>query len=156
MRKHYFFSLFLLAIAWMTGSSVCAHDGDHTYNSNGICTIDGCEDKYQPAEQVEGWYELRNAGNIEWMSAVIEQNAKGTDGVAYINSKYKLMNDIDFTGITHTKIGQNEGRKFDGTFDGQMHRITNLVMNEPSGNHIGFFGYCRGGGGPFAHIPQLF
>ena len=115
---------------------------DHDYGTTGICSV--CSD-FQPAEQVDGWYELRNAGNIEWMSKVIQQNAKGADNVAYATSKFKMMNDIDFTGVTHTKIGQNETYKFDGTFDGQGHRITNLVMNEPSGNHIGFFGYCRGG-----------
>ena len=33
----------------LAGSTAWAHDGDHTYSPNGICTIDGCIDQYQPA-----------------------------------------------------------------------------------------------------------
>ena len=113
----------------------------HNYE-NGICSV--CKD-FQAATQAEdGWYELANAGNIEWMSNVIQQNAKGADNVAYAQSKFRMMNDIDFTDVTHTKIGQTETYKFDGTFDGQCHRITNLKMNEPNATSVGFFGYCRG------------
>ncbi len=116
---------------------------DHDFSQTGFCTV--CNEP-QPAEQAaDGWYEIVNPGNIEWMSKVIQQNATGADGVSYIGSKYRMMNDLDFTGITHTKIGQTENFKFDGTFDGQGHRISNLVMNEPNATSVGFFGYCRGG-----------
>ena len=142
MKKHLLY-FGLLALAWLAGGSVMAHDGDHSYNTKGICTIEGCTDKYQAPAYVDDWYELRNAGNVEWMSKVIQANESAHDK-AYAQSKFKMMNDIDFTGVTHTKIGQSETYKFDGTFDGQGYRITNLVMNEPSNTRIGFFGYCRG------------
>ena len=111
----------------------------HNYNDNGICTDADCTDPYQPATLQEGWYLLVNAGNVEWFSALVNQG--GND----VNLKGKLMNDIDFTGVTHTPIGVGEGTKFNGKFDGQGHRIMNLKLNT-SNDLQGFFGGLRGGG----------
>jgi len=60
---------------------------------------------------------------------------------------YILDNDID-ASVTKTwnsgdgflPIG-NTVNRFDGTFDGQGHKITNLYINRPSMNYIGLFGF---------------
>src|SRR3989338_2927576 len=55
---------------------------------------------------------------------------------------YILGDDIDCTGVTFTPIG-NSSTPFLGTFDGQNHQITNLVINSTSQN-TGLFGYTDG------------
>lgn len=43
----------------------------------------------------------------------------------FVVGNYKLMNDIDMTGVTFTGIG-TEDNPFTGTFDGQGHQIRNI------------------------------
>ena len=139
MRRTELFSAALLALAWLAGGTALAHDGDHSY-TNGICTIEGCTDKYQAPALVDDWYELTNAGNVEWIGDYVENVA--------IDPKVKMMNDIDFTGVNFRMIGRSDARKFNGIFDGQGHRITNLVLNYGSADTptaIGFFAWVRGG-----------
>lgn len=50
---------------------------------------------------------------------------------------------IDMEGITMTPIGSSEVNSFRGTFDGQGHVISNLVISGES--NIGLFGYVTGG-----------
>ena len=135
--KKQLLSLALLSAAWLAGGSALAHDGDHSY-TNGICTIEGCTDKYQAPALVDGWYELTNAGNVEWIGDYVKNTA--------VDPKVKMMNDIDFTGITHTPIGPDAQHKFNGVFDGQGYRIKNLTLSlEESGSNVGFFLWVRGG-----------
>lgn len=139
MRRTKLFSAALLALAWLAGGTALAHDGDHSY-TNGICTIEGCTDKYQAPALVEGWYELINAGNVEWIGDYVENVA--------INPNVKMMNDIDFTGVSHTMIGRSDSKKFNGVWDGQGHRITNLTLEnvtEDANSVLGFFAWVRGG-----------
>lgn len=140
MRTKGFFRCAIIAIALMGTLSVWAHDGEHTY-VNGVCSIEGCEDPYEaPAQDAEGYFLVANAGNVEWISDYV-QNVSNTPNV-------KMTADIDFTGVNHTMIGRNDARKFNGTWDGQGHRIKNLVLNYGSADTptaIGFFAWVRGG-----------
>lgn len=90
------YTLALLSAIWLAGSTAWAHDGDHTYSPNGICTIDGCTDQYQPATLNSGWYELRNAGNIEWFGVKIADAATdaANGGKKFNVASYKMLNDI--------------------------------------------------------------
>lgn len=117
------------------GLALSAHD----YGTNGVCKDAGCDAPYQKPELVDGWYELANAGNVEWFSS--EVNAGGNN----IFLRGRLVADIDFTGVQHTPIGVSEATKFNGKFDGQGHRILNMKLR--SGKDLqGFFGGLRGGG----------
>ena len=133
MRKK--LRLFLLALLGMIGSLPL--QAQHTYE-NGICTDEECTDPYEKPDQEGDWYILKNAGNVEWFS---KQIASGE-----LTLKAKLDCDIDFQGIEnlHSPIGPNTGRKFNGTFDGQGHRIKNMIINRPEENNQGFFGFLRG------------
>lgn len=133
MRKK--LRLFLLALLGMIGSLPL--QAQHTYE-NGICTDEGCTDPYEKPDQEGDWYILKNAGNVEWFSRQI------ASGELTLNAK--LDCDIDFQGIEnlHSPIGPNTGRKFNGTFDGQGHRIKNMIINRPEENNQGFFGFLRG------------
>ena len=91
----------------------------------------------EPEQDEDGWYLIKNALNVEWFSQY----------VARLNNfaKGKVMNDIDMAGIYHSPIGPSEQRKFNGQFDGQFHRILNMVINSTQNNQA-FFGWVRGGG----------
>ena len=151
--KKQFFSLALFAVAWLAGVTAQAHDGDHSY-TNGICTIDGCTDKYQPATKTDGVYKLANVGNVEWMAAKVNAGATepGDGGKAYAICSYELTADIDYDGLgtnAHTPIGTYD-KKFCGVFDGKGHTILNMKLNQPDRpkpgeDGIGFFGCVRVG-----------
>lgn len=146
MKRRNTLCVALLAMAWLTsGSAWAQHDGEHSY-TNGICTIQDCTDKYQPAEKVDGTYLLTNVGNVEWMSEQIAVNAKDADDVFYATASYKLTADIDYAGLpanAHKPIGPNTQIKFDGVFDGQHYRIKNMIIDNELENQA-FFGCVRG------------
>lgn len=112
----------------------------HNINDEiGMCDV--CHTQFQAPELVDGYYQIKNAGNLEWFSNKVDE---GGDANLQINGK--LMNDIDMLGIEnlHKPIGVNTGKKYNGTFDGQGYRIKNMIINRPSDSNIGFFGFLRG------------
>ena len=107
----------------------------HEY-TNGICSRD-CDAHFQPAVQdIDGYWMIANAGNMEWFS-----NKQAAASGTYTNAK--LTADIDFTGVTHRPIGSGSGDKYRGIFDGQGHRITNLTAFTRQ-ERVGIFGATRG------------
>ncbi|MBQ9294831.1 MAG: dockerin type I repeat-containing protein [Bacteroidaceae bacterium] len=130
-------SLAILSLMWLAGSAAFADD--HGY-VNGICTMhDECDAHFEaPQQDADGFYMLYNAGNVEWIS---DQVAAGV-----LDLDCKLMNDIDFENIEnlHRPIGPDDGKKYNATFDGQGHRIKNMIINRPSTERQGFFGDLRG------------
>ena len=134
--------VFLSFLLWTIGFNAWAqHEHDFV---NGICTYDDClpPAKYQePTKAEDGFYELRNAGNVEWISYMVRESS--TFG---LDPYCRLMNDIDFEGIEnlHSPIGPNDGKKYNGTFDGQGFRIKNMIINRPNEERQGFFGDLRG------------
>ena len=113
MKKTKLFSLALLAAAWLAGGSAQAWD--------------------EPA-QIDGVWQLGSVNDVEWFADYVEAGNTTANAV--------LTADIDYAGQTHTPIGQNTNRKFNGVFDGQHHHIKNLIM---TGTDTGFFGWVRGG-----------
>jgi len=134
MRK--FTSLALLAFMWLAGN---AYADDHAYQ-NGICTMhDECDEHFErPQQDADGFYMLYNVGNVEWISQQVADNN--------IDLDCKLMNDIDFENVVnlHSPIGPSNGRKYNATFDGQGHRIMNMIIDNPDKEMQGFFGSLRG------------
>lgn len=80
----------------------------------------------------EGFYLIENAAQLQWIARRVN------DGHPDVN--VRLMNDIDMTGIVWEPIGTNE-TNYSGTFDGQFHRIRNLVIDDPDNEIRGLFGY---------------
>jgi hypothetical protein len=137
MRKTTY--VFLSFLLWTIGFNAWAqHEHDYV---NGICTYDDCvaPAKFQePTQAEDGFYEIRNAGNVEWISYIVNEGK--------LDPYCRLMNDIDFEGIEnlHSPIGPNNGKKYNGTFDGQGFRIKNMIINRPDAERQGFFGDLRG------------
>ena len=111
----------------------------HDYTHNGICTCDGTE-RFEVPEKSGSYYLLDNAGKVEWFSQMVAANGGSTSYYA------KLTDDIDFEREVnlHLPIGKTKGNKFKGIFDGQGHRIKNMVIYRPLDEAQGFFGYLQG------------
>ncbi|MEE1004480.1 MAG: hypothetical protein UH685_03980 [Bacteroidaceae bacterium] len=114
MKKTKLLSVALLAAAWLTTGSVHAWD--------------------EPAQDANGVWQLGSVNDVEWFADYVEAGNTTANAV--------LTSDIDYEGQTHTPIGQNQDRKYNGVFDGQHFRIKNLHM---TGQNTGFFGFVRGG-----------
>lgn len=109
--------------------------GSHEYE-HGICSICGALDPDFVTKAEDGFYEITNGDQLEWFSALVNTGIN--------DASARLMNDIDMEGIDHTPIAKNVDLRWRGTFDGQGHRILNLVINRPTENIQGLFGYLRG------------
>lgn len=116
----------------------------HIYNNNGFCDFCG---KYQPAVlNGNGFYEIRNAGQLFWFAALINGDKSNADFEAQQKGANAiLLNDIDLEEREWTPIGNYET----GIFDGNNYTISNLrISKNSSGNAIssqGFFGSVTGG-----------
>ena len=85
----------------------------------------------------DGFYELGTVDDVKWFTGMVNEEHQTT-------IKGKLTADIDFTNVTHTPIGPNITYKYNGIFDGQGHRIKNMIINNGASEQ-GFFGVIRGG-----------
>jgi The GLUG motif. len=62
----------------------------------------------------------------------------------FLGSHYKLIADIDMTGVAWTPIGSSNSF-FNGNFDGNGFKISNLTINQPSLQYVGLFGHTNTG-----------
>lgn len=106
---------------------------------DGWCTVCGNLLQDHIAPDADGFLPLGSVADLKWFTAMVNEA-----GLTTINGK--LTADIDFGGAenAHTPIGPNTTYKYNGIFDGQGHRIKNMVLNMPQ-DGVGFFGYVRGG-----------
>lgn len=127
---------------------------EHTVD-NGFCTVCNSMTSYVadymiPAE--DGYYEISDNKQMRWFAAMIKDYRNvhnltaNEDCNAPVNAR--LMNDIDFTGVKDfAPIGGLWGQgntRYNGTFDGQGYKITNLNINLEQ-NEVGIFGVIAEG-----------
>ncbi len=124
--------------------------GDVTYsNSNttpapkhndvdGWCSVCGTLMQDHLLPNADGFYELGSVADVEWFAAMVNE-------AHLVTIKGMLTADIDYQGTVnaHTPIGLNTTYKYNGTFDGQGHRIKGMIIDGTS-NFQGFFGVIRG------------
>ena len=105
---------------------------------NGWCSVCGMLMQDHITPNAQGFYELGSAADVEWFAAMVNDAHQTT-----INGM--LTADIDYESVVnaHTPIGLNTSFKYNGTFDGQGHRIKNMII-DATGNFQGFFGIVRG------------
>ncbi len=130
------------------------HDA-HQEGEDGFCSVCSAWMSYvagywTPA--TDGYYEIYNNKQMRWFAAMIKdyRNVHNLTANADCNAPVnaRLMNDIDFTGIKDFEPigglwGQNNTR-YAGIFDGQHHKITNLVVDLNKDN-VGVFGVISEG-----------
>ena len=93
------------------------------------------------------WYEdSKNAGTYEIKTA--EELAAFAEtvnsGNTFSGKTVTLTADIDLGYQAWTPIG-NSSSKFQGTFDGNGHTISNLNVSKPNTSYVGLFGYTTNG-----------
>ena len=117
------------------GIDICSHN----YNENGFCNCTEGQIHYQPAELKNGYYQIKNGGNLFWFAQQVNVHGnRAIKGIltADINLENRAWTPIGFTGETNNN--------FRGHFDGNGKIITGLnVQGGRSG--LGFFGeVCLG------------
>ena len=137
------------------GNTDDEHHDSHTLGADGFCSVCSAWMSYVSSfmtPAADGYYEIANNKQMRWFAAMIKdyRNAysisSNEDANAPVNAR--LMNDIDFTGIKDFEpIGGLWGQgstRYAGTFDGQHHKITNLVVDLDKDN-VGVFGVIAEG-----------
>ena len=73
-------------------------------------------------------------------------------GIIWKDNLFNLTVDLDLTGVDPLEDGKGwkpigtwaSGKWFNGFFDGQGHKISNMTINRPTEDHIGLFGSLDG------------
>ena len=112
------------------------------------CTVKVTE-PVQPEQDEDGWYLIRTASQLKWFADQVNGGSTTMNG--------RLEKDVDLSGIcspvlgSWTSIGDMAYRKdFQGSFDGQNHKVTGLYVKRegsPASGETydgGLFGECDG------------
>lgn len=95
---------------------------------------------FEGAGTAESPYLIEDAEDLKKLAENVNS------GVTYKDTYFKLTADIDLENKEWTPIGTmlvEEGRPFQGTFDGDEYQITNLKISN-GGQYGGLFGYTEG------------
>lgn len=104
-----------------------------------------------PQKSEDGYYNIRNAGQLIWFSNFVNASYENHEACA------RLINNIDMTGLdgallplgTGTEYGgtnngswgEAEGKGWSGTFDGNGCMISNFTLSTSEGTPTAFVGY---------------
>ncbi|MCD7757293.1 MAG: hypothetical protein LUH45_03900 [Clostridiales bacterium] len=133
-------------------------NADHQYDSDGFCSVCGA---YEPATLKNGVYQISNAGQMFWFSALVNGDTTQEDISEAVSSANAVLTadiDLSVTTSTHTStnwtpIGNyvsSTSLTYTGTFDGDGHTISGLYINGTR-NYQGLFG-CVGSGGTVQNV----
>ena len=107
------------------GSSV----DDHNF-VGGFCDVCGLwQDDFMEAD-ADGYFNIADGAQLNWFAYLVNVKGEGA-------SNALLTADIDMKGLSFTPIGQ-DNRDYKGHFNGQGHRILNLVTNADKHNQALF------------------
>ena len=105
----------------------------HTFGEDGLCTV--CKAAGQEATEVDGVFQLTNAGNLLWWAQYVNAGNPTSEAV--------LKADADLSAAKYVPAGTLDAR-FIGTFDGEGHTVT-LALDNPELNYQGLFGVATDG-----------
>ena len=88
-------------------------------------------------------YQISSGAELAWFADHVNEGGEITDAV--------LTKDIDLGNYEWTPIGANSkptggvfsGNQYTGNFDGQMHTISGLYINQPTYSYQALFGYVK-------------
>lgn len=92
-------------------------------------------DGYQPANLVNGVYQIQNAGNLFWFAQEVKQSGEGTVMNAELVNQITIPEGRTWTPISVDKQSTS-GVPYTGTFDGKGYTISGL---KTKGQHGGLF-----------------
>ncbi len=96
----------------------------------------------EPDTDDKGNYIIELPSELAWLADQVNGVTRAAAN-NFQGQTFKLTQDIDLGNAPWTPIGSN-GKIFSGTFDGQGHKIANLVVNGYNSN-AGLFGYTTDG-----------
>ena len=111
--------------------------GDREEAHLGKITIDGYEVIANGVGLKDGEYYMQSVAGLKWLAEQVN------GGNSFSNKTVKLSTDLDLNNEEWTPIG-NSTNKFQGTFDGQDHKIANLLITG-NNNYVGLFGFTTNG-----------
>ena len=95
----------------------------------------------EPKKDAEGNWIIAEASELAWLAAAVNGTLEGTRAAVpaktFKGETFKLTKDIDLNNDRWTPIGATG--KFEGTFDGQNHKITHLFVSESDKTPVGLF-----------------
>ena len=140
------------ALNYTNGSDVS--QSDHDWDDNGFCK--NYPTHYQKPEEVNGVYQIANAGQLYWFAAYV--NTYDYDNATYPNVAANAVLTADIT-VNEGNVAGCDGTKaegwrvwtpiapntatYAGKFDGQGHTISGLYFNDEdkdTGKYVGLFG----------------
>ena len=143
------------ALNYTNGSDVS--QSDHDWDDNGFCK--NYPTHYQKPEEVNGVYQIANAGQLYWFAAYV--NTYDYDNATYPNVAANAVLTADIT-VNEGNVAGCDGTKaegwrvwtpiapntatYAGKFDGQGHTISGLYFNNEEEDYVGIFGQLRDGG----------
>ena len=125
----------------------------HSFDKNGMCTT--CGKVYEPAELIEGVYQIKNAGNLAWFATLVNGDTYDKNGNIVernVHANAVVLEDIDLSVIcgpekgSWVPIGSVSTPQYDGHFDGNYHTISNLYFNNTIAANV------DSGGGKYAAL----
>ena len=134
--------LMIFVLTLFTSSITWAQS--HSY-INGFCIDEDCSDKYEPAAERNGWYEIQNAGQLYWFA---EQVDNGNPDL--INANVRLINDIIDNDVLFSYDEENDYAPIATDAANKNVDVNTLRVWNPIGIQIGLQGEGNGGGGSLA------
>ncbi len=112
--------------------------GDREEAHLGKITIDGYEVIANGVGMKDGEYYMQSVAGLKWLAEQVN------GGNTFSQKVVKLSADLDLNNEEWTPIG-NSTYSFQGTFDGQNHKVANLAINAVGKSNIGLFGFTTNG-----------
>ena len=125
-----------------------AEEGESEVSTTTVDTWDGTADtSWYTDHETDTEYHFTTAEQLAGLAQLVNDK---TASVSFEGKTIYLDNDLDLSGYQWTPIGNgsNFGRYFAGTFDGQYHKIMNLLHHSTGDELIrnGLFGVVSDGG----------
>ncbi|MCM1451066.1 MAG: hypothetical protein NC102_02305 [Clostridium sp.] len=84
---------------------------------------------------VDGVYSISNGAELAWFANHVASEA---------TASAVLTDDIELGAYDWNAIGATSSKPFSGTFDGKMHTVNGLYINQSGTQYLGLFGYLKG------------
>ena len=89
-------------------------------------------------------YTIEEPSQLAWLAGVVNGTVSHAEADDFKGKTFVLESDINLGGHPWTPIGTSSNI-FKGTFDGQNHTISNLVVTMPGKSNVGLFGVTHDG-----------
>ena len=109
---------------------------------DGFCSYCHLFDENFLTPNADGFYEIGNADQFVWFASKVNAGAYNANAILTADID---MTDADISVFPIGTGGENDGKRYIGTFDGQGHKFSNFQLINPSAaNNFGIFNTYTG------------